>query len=866
MVDFLADRARKDSASGAVSLAHLLVLVPTAQSARRLRAALARRFGALVPPYTMQPRQLFAPESTTARTDELIAMTEALGKEGDLDYAARLCDVRTALEDAALGFAEVAEKVAQIIPGEAVDVEEKRWRMLAEIEVKFVAALKRRGKVDRLDVIREKIRKPEISSEVECIVLGGVLTLPAAAKKVLEASGLEVEEVLPGRVAPEDVSKLSREQIHPCGTAASEAESIAEYFATVGKDEELPALCPADPSLITHLKSAFEAKGMRLVDPSTVALSVSSLGHLVSQLADLVRTRSYDVFSAFIRTGDVRRYLKEALQVDEAEIAALLVDLDNRQAEYLPETIDDIASKTTGKLRAVFEHFEVKLRKKGVRGTLQAIFKSLTLDERNETCREFAAAAEKVRELLDECFAPDVPENLRNHLFAKRLEETTYSLEDDEGESVVADGWMELLYSDADEIVLSGFNEGFVPESVVGHAYLPDALRSGLGLETNADRTNRDRRLLNAVLESRDQRAVRVYFHSVDDRGDVLKPSRLLFEGVDDKELCARVNAYYGVHAGTGESSPADLPAEWKLKLPIPPEYEKLVKVSPTRLDGYLRCPFTYFLRRKDVLGDKRMDDRASELASWEYGNLAHEALEKWGLSELKDSEDVEAIRRFLEEDVDRQLTERFGMAIPAIVLMQGESVKRRLANFAAVQVAWHQEGWRIVAAEKKLEVTIGHTRFHGKCDRVDRNVNTGKWCVIDNKTSDRAERAKAYDEKKEEWLSLQLPIYCSMLEVCSDAEVSGVKRDDISATYCVLGATADDVKFTTPMTGAMVPQAEKKILELIPLIERGIFWPPGDSGEWRWDYEDWLYPDPETAVSEDWLADQKSRAVTCQT
>lgn len=356
---------------------------------------------------------------------------------------------------------------------------------------------------------------------------------------------------------------------------------------------------------------------------------------------------------------------------------------------------------------------------------------------------------------------------------------------------------------------------------------------------------------------------IRIFFHTLDAKGDVLKPSRLLFETDDDAELIRRVKDFYGTHAGTSPSSAADLPRNWKLKLPIPPEHEELVKISPTRLDGYLRCPFTYFLRRKDILGDKRLDDRAEELASWEYGNLAHEALEAWGLSELKDSEDADAIYEFLERRVDAQLVDRFGLAIPAIVAMQGESVKRRLRHFAAVQAAHRREGWRIAAVEKKLEIVYDHTRFHGKCDRIDRNDLTGEWRVIDYKTWDSADKAAAFTKKKDgtvEWNSLQLPIYCAMLDVDAEGEFAEARLEKISSCYCVLGKTADDVKFTEPFQGGMVASAEAKIRELIPLIEKGIFWPPGKSGEWKWDYEDWIGPDPAETIDEDWIADQEKR------
>lgn len=79
----------------------------------------------------------------------------------------------------------------------------------------------------------------------------------------------------------------------------------------------------------------------------------------------LRETRSYAVFAAFVRRGKVRRFLMEDLGLSGEDYAAALVDLDNRQAELYPETIDDIAPKTKGKLRAIFERVNVMLRKAG---------------------------------------------------------------------------------------------------------------------------------------------------------------------------------------------------------------------------------------------------------------------------------------------------------------------------------------------------------------------------------------------------------------------------------------------------------------------------------------------------------------------
>lgn len=859
VADFLAAKARPDAA-GVQSLAHLLVVVPTAESGRRLRHALARRFPAgIVPPLVRTPAHLVdlsAPD-IAGRADELLALREANGGKGGFDVAAELSDIRRILGANALSFSDVAEKVGSILTGDLADVEIERWQKLADLESRYFAALRLRGKRDRVSALKDALAKPIEFPGIEEAVVACVLDPLPVMNIVLEKSNLPVTELVPDvSSAPE----LKMSQIAASGTAASEAAKIASLFASVKPDEALPALCLADPETFPEIQGALRAKGLKVHNPSAMALSTSSLGHLAHQLAALARTSSYSVFSAFVRGGDVRRWLKAELKIDDAKLTAALVDLDNRQQQLIPAKVDDIASKTEHTLRAIFELVKVQLRKRGMRQILASIFSTLALDERDERSREFAAAAEAVNGLIDECFAKDVPRDLALELFERRLGETTYSLEPDEGDTILTDGWLELPFLDADEVTISGFAEGKVPESVVGHAFLPDSLRRGLGLVDNTARTARDKTILAMTLACRETAAVTVHFHSVDGKGDVMKPSRLLFDCKDDEELVRRVIALYATRAGTGETPPADLPDQWKIKLPVPPEYTELRKTSPSSLDLYMHCPFTYLLRKTY---NESEDYHAEELDASEFGNLAHDALEAWGQGELKDSTDADAIAAALEEKVDSILVERFGLEIPAIVALQGESVKRRLRRFAALQAARAVDGWRVMATERKMKVAYGHTVVAGRCDRIDFNERTGEWCVIDYKTWDSAARAAAFETKKDGtrvWKSLQLPLYCAMLD--ADPDFPEAKRERITASYCILAKTVADTCYSESFLGADVPDAEAKVKELVDGIERGVFWPATDTSEWRWDFADWIFNSPEESVDPAWIADQLRRVL----
>ena len=857
--DWLAARVR-DDAAGAKSLAHILAVVPTAQSGRRLRFALAKRFpDGIVPPVVRTPAHLVEVPSVgiAGRADELLAFCEARGGNGGFDVAAQLSDIRRILGANALSFADVAERIGGILTGDLADVEIARWKELAELETRYHDALARRGKRDRIAALKEALERPVSFPGVEEALVACVLDPSPLMDRALERSGLPATELVPDlSSAPE----LDRSQIFPSGTAASEASRIADIFASVKPDEALPALCVADADMFPELQGALLAKGVRSHNPSATPLATSSLGRLAAQVAALARTSSYQVFSAFVRGGDVRRWLKSELGMDDAKLTSALVALDGRQRQLIPAKMDDIAPKTDHALRAIFEFVKTQLRKRGLRQILKSIFDTLVLDERDESAREFAAAAEEINGLVDECFARDVPPGQTLELFERMLGEATYELEPDEGDVVLADGWLELPVLDADEVVISGFAEGKVPESVVGHAFLPDSLRRALGLSDNASRAGRDRKILAMTVACRAREAVTVHFHNVDSQGDVLRPSRLLFDCADDRELARRARECYAVRAGTDETPAADLPERWRLNLPFPPERSVLDRTSPSGLDTYLKCPFTYLLKR--TFGESE-DYGAEELDAAEFGHLVHDALEAWGRGALKDSDDADAIADELDGRVDAILADRFGIELPAIVALQAESAKRRLRRFAALQAGRVRDGWRVVATERKMSVAYGHTVVNGRCDRIDFNASTGEWCVIDYKTWDKSERGAAFridkGTKSRVWNSLQLPLYCAMLD--ADPEYPEARRDRISACYCILSKSASETCFTAPFGGGDLPEAEEKARELIDGIERGIFWPASDTAEYKWDFQRLVFNSPEESVSPEWIADQLRRA-----
>ena len=902
VAETVAARARTTPA-GAVSLAHVMVIVPTAESGRRLRLALARRFAhGCVPPTVKMPSLLLASGENVAspvrETGELAKLLAAL-RPGDypslfprlpeprtedwcVGMAVQLTELWRLLGTNALGFAEVAEKVGDVIVSENADVEIARWRDLAALEERFFGILHGAGLVHRLEAMRRTLERPDVPDGTEEIFLACAGEEMPAVRKVRWP--VEPVELLPGD--PGAIA-LKMKDIFPSGTAGEEAKRIGRYLAAVGKDEAFPAVCLADGEMFPELHGAAEANGLKLHDPSRQLLVTSSLGHLVAQILALSRNGGYAVFSAFVRGGDVQRWLGAALGLDERAIVEAIKALDELQKERLPETLKDVLAFATGDLKRLCEsiaaHVGTKAGLPACRAWLAEIFDRRALTDGAAEDEEFVAAAQALNDLFAAFDGVEGLGGLELPLFERLFETATYSLEPDEGDVIRTDGWLELPYLDADEVVIAGFQDGSVPENVVGHPFLPDGLRWALGIPSNEQRAARDAKILANVCAARADGAVKVFFHAVDAQGDVLKPSRLLFLTDDDRELAARVKAYYRDKVGTEADVLADLPESWRLDLPVPEAGRRLDHVSPSSLGDYLVCPFTYYLKR--TFGES-VDDRAEELDPARFGTLCHEALERWSRGELRDSEDAAAIADDLAAQVETILQAWFGVDVPAIVALQGESAKRRLAHFAAEQAKRHAAGWRVVATERDLTVRYGHTMVHGRCDRVDFNSGTGEWCVIDYKVYDTLEKAAWYDTaakaiafatevrgfepftvpvegkkpKVAVWKSVQLPLYCAMLDAAG-GDLEAAKLEKISSCYCVLGKTAGDTGFTAPMNGAYVSDAEKLVVKLIAGIEAGVFWPPSPVDAWRWDFGDLIFNTPQESVRADWILDQLARA-----
>ena len=881
VVRYLAPKVRED-ASGAKSLAHILVVVPTAQSARNLRLALAEAFSpcGVLPPKTEMASRLLVDESAVVATEaEELATLARILMDADIAGFSSLfprppeqrgAEWALAMSESLLGVSSILGERALLMKDvEPFAVEDAaRWRDLAKLESLFFDALAAKGRIARCVSRLNAVRRGCADDSIDEIVLPSAVDASGALVEYVKNSRQNVVVLVHadeseaskfdewGRPVSMFAADVSSADVFPAPSAVVEADDIARRFRDVDPADALPALAVCDAEMYPELEGAFQnhftGDELTLRNPSRESFVRSALGRLLLCMLDLAESGDYETFSTFVRTGDVARWAADALQIAPAEVARIVGTLDALQNAHLPRTMDDVIryaeteSPELARLAA-----EIKAAVADPFAFIRRIFASLVLDERESADRELVAAAKVARDIREECHSELVPDWLRNRIYARLLKRAAYMLEPTAPHVLATLGWLEIPWCSDDELVMAGFNEGCVPESIVGHPFVPDSLRSRLGLMTNAARAMRDSFIFAQATRCRAKGAVCVHLHQIAGDKSVMKPSRILFNGIGDGELPGLAMELYAVTKGGAGAPPKALPEAWRLRLPIPPK--GLVwrdRISTTLLDNYRRCPFEFFLQ--ETFGE-RSDDRLQEMDALAFGSLCHDALDEFAKSEVKDSVDEAEIGDFLEGAVRRRLMV-FGESLPVVIDLQGEAAISRLRSFARIQAARRRAGWRIIMSERGMACRLRDcpTRITGKIDRIDEHESTGELAIIDYKTWKRMDASRLD--------SIQLPAYRAMVEASGRFDAGRARN--ARAFYCVLAERDEDTMFAEGLAHDCGDQAEQeaRIVALLEQIARGVFYPPSKESTWMKTYGQLVWESPELGVDQAWLDDQAER------
>ena len=860
-----------------LDLSRVLVIVPTKQSGRRLREALAEHAAAhaqaAFPPRVLTPETLVtlnAASGTALRLESLLAWTEVL-LDLDLDdfrdvfpidpparnaiWALRLSRelmrLQSSLAEGGLRIADVAAKAGAAFP------ETARWAQLGELEVRFDGALAARGLRDAQTV---KIAAAREVVEVvfdKIVLLATPDPLPLALEwlatrarqtdVVIYAPEAE-QENFDGWGRPLAGSWGRRElvladfaqHVHLCADPASQAERLAAVAHDYGAPDGLLALGVADPEVLPLLESALGRAGVEVFNPEGQPRSAEPLHQLLAALAALAREPAFEAVESLARCPIFLEFLGARLG-GNFSAARFLAELDDLRAAHLPADLAAAREHVANPALALIEEVRGLLVTgafpENASAALGVIFTSRKLDLAREADARLSDAARAWTEVLRECAAaqshfPGLDRGDWWELALQMFGEGARAVEKPAG-ALELQGWLELLFEDAPHVAVAGLNDGRVPDAIVGDAFLPESLRELLGLKTNAARFARDAYLLQAFAACRSAIGrLDLFFGKTSLAGEPLRPSRLLLQCAE-KDLPARVELLFGAPALAQANPPWTRAWQLTPRRAPPPE-----KVSVTALRSWLACPFRFYL--KYVLGMGAVEATKSELDALDFGILCHGALEVMGRDKaMRDCTDAGLLREFLQNELTHAVRSRYGENLTLPLVIQLGSARQRLGVAAEVQARERAAGWVIEEVEKKFELHVAGLAVRGKIDRIDRHAQTGAVRLLDYKTSDSAVSpaaahlralprgeephewsAVSVEGKPQVWTDLQLPLY--------ERALAAAYGGSVTCGYFNLPKAVGetDVVLWTEFSAALRNSAWRCAEGVSAAIRAGEFWP----------------------------------------
>lgn len=884
--------------NGEWNLRNVIGVLPTARAGHRLLEILvveaAKRSLHLIPPRLITlrelPELLYSPKRPFADPlTQQFAWVEALktlrGKQrsqlmrrlpdatllGWLAFANMLSLLHRELVANNLNFADVAEQVESL--GEPHEI--ARWELLRQVEDAYLRLLDDLGLWDRQTARLVALQQKEFSTESE-IVLLGTGDLNEAQRAMLSQVADRVTSLI---VAPPS----RRDWFDEFGGLITERwqqapiESIFEKTQVVdGPDDQALAVCCAlaewnnqfaaeqimvgvpDRRMAPAIEERLSECGLPVFNALGQALPQTGPARVLSAAADLLESQWFRDFANLARHPAVERWL-EHQGVDED----WLLELDKYCSKHFPARLSGSASSrgsspwqtshypsTLGAAIKQLDKILGPLRRrkqpvtawvKPIRDLLLSIYGIQPLHRDREQDRRTFAACEMIQEVL--AAIEDLPPSLAPKVSgAEALRLVLRDLEgklviDQPGENQIAlSGWLDLPWDDSPAVIVTGMNEGIVPNSQNPDAFLPNSLRRQMNLDDNDRRLARDAYALSLLAASRQELRLIVGRRTEDN--DPLNPSRLLF-ACENSELPSRVERLFstpkplrnrvriadGLSPGGGPSVFA-VPHPEPLPMPV-------ASMRVTEFSAYLECPYRYYLGYR--LGLRAPEASAEELPPNAFGDVLHDVLEEFGKSNsINRSLDPEKIYEYLSDELSKQTLRKFGRHPLPAVRIQIEQARLRLKGFADWQAKWASDGWEIRLAEEGvtderafLEVDGSPMYLRGRIDRIDVRENAGQLevTILDYKSSDSgASPEEKHRDKDGNWMDLQLPLYRHLFQA-----VEGLPETEaVKLGYIVLprdpAAIGERLAEWTPED---LNEADEVAEEVIRCVRREAFWPP---------------------------------------
>ncbi len=814
------------------------------------------------------------------RLGELISVGPQEDELGWLEYGSLLRRLHTELAAEGLNFADVAQR------GQAIELfaEQTRWQILSDLQHDYLALLDELQLWDVQTARRVAVERGECRLDKELILVGTV-DLPGILCRMLDQVAEQVTVLVfapqawsdrfdaHGALLPsawESVTvPIDEERIRIVDGPAEQADRVVRCLSEWGErfrpDQITVGL--ADAAIIPLVQRHLEPCEIACRSAAGKPMSQTRVMRLLAAVEFYLRIGGYPEFAALVRHPDMDAYLQRQ------GIGALWPDaLDayyNRhlQSRLEPGLLEPQDARTVATLLRHSRHLLAELQGpprplsewgEPLRGLLRSVYGSCRWDQEDVADRRIVQTLRRIQDTLQQ-HEQTIPRGLQPVVTAADALRLLRESCQDQAVADPADpgavellGWLELALDDAPALVVCGVNEGFVPSSLNADPFLPDALRTQLGLQDNARRYARDAYALTTLIGNREHVELIAGRRSAD--GEPLIPSRLLL-GTDGETLARRALRFFATPEPLDHLPPLSgglrshrEQSDFPIPRPQRPD-SPITALRVTAFRDYLACPYRFYLRH--VVGLQVTDDMAEELDGAAFGSLLHEVLHEIGGGPEGNSTDPERLEALFEQALSRRVARLYGDDPLATVRVQIEQLRQRLQVFARIQAARAAEGWRIESTEipdrraegAPFEVDGNVFRLRGRIDRIDVHPETGQRMIWDYKSSDSGKSPDQVHRKSGQWIDLQLPLYRHI------ARSLGIEGE-IGLGYILLPKDTANVRFeAAEWTEAELEEADARARDVIRRIQKNHFWPPA--------YPPPLYSEDLSAICQDTVFDK---------
>ncbi|MEQ1827435.1 MAG: PD-(D/E)XK nuclease family protein [Pirellula sp.] len=873
-----------------------LLVLPGSFAGRRLTQLMASRANeqslVLRPPEMLTigtlPERLYSAKFPFASDlEQVLAWTKVL-RAADRDLLAPLLfevpdssDVRPWMDLARMLSTLHRELASDLVDFDDVAVElkdspeEVRWGVLAKLQRAYLDELHSAGLWDIQSARRYAIDQKEVQTDREIILVGAVDLNRAQRRFLLAVS--ESVQVLVG--APQSYAEgfnidgtlasdywqdieipIDESQLHIRSSANDVAKELACQLADLGDGYSVQDITVGipDPQIVPAIQETLARSGITLRYGPGSSVTETPPFRIIELIGEYLVDGSIDVFSSLVRSPVMHDWLTRS-HLSESEDKVLPTDFLARLDQYQEATllrsvnVPEWPEGPNGELfRQVIDRINdlvmplrlirAKLTQwaSPFRSVLMAIYESVQVDRNDEVgnlalrgCSEINAALSKLAELPSNL---DTESTFQETLIwlQNQLDKVSVPPPQDEA-AIEMLGWLELGLDDAPVLMLTGMHDGIIPESVNGDAFLPNQLRSLLGLTDNARRYARDAYAILTMLHTRER--IELVLNHLSIEGDPQTPSRLLL-AVPTEQLAKRVKYLLSPEELQDDELVAEtwIPRIGQTNVPIPlPSADKVVRdMAVTDFKKYDQCPYRFYLNRVERV--RAFEHEQLELDGGGFGDLLHLCLEGLIDSPVATSTEPRAISDWLVDRLKSIARKKFGVSPTPALQIQLEQAERRIEAFSLHQAKQAADGWRIKYIEHKVDKTNGIAMdvdgspmmIHGRIDRIDYNPRDGRFAVWDYKTGDATGKPKeAHLRANGTWTDWQLPLYGLLIRTLKIEDLSKV-----SFGYILLPKNSNETQF---VTADFTLEQHASAIEFAKQIARNVmagnFWPPKYKG-----------------------------------